>query len=147
MSSHSSLDALHQAIQDCNPFESNFITRSYQVWDDDFLDMPSLQASASTAILDTVNKINTGQLKSGTAGVVLLAPKGVGKTHVISRIRHHLKDNGGGFFIYMCEYGNLHSIKQKFLQDLASGLKKLGRSSAMQWQELATTLILSLIHI
>lgn len=140
MSAHSSLDALNQAIQECNPFESNFIVKSYHVWDESFLDLPCLHAQASETILEAVEKINTGRLPSKTAGFAIVAPKGVGKTHVLSRIRHYLKRKGEGFFIYMCEYGNLSLIKHQFLQSLAFSLKKPGNQGVMQWQELATAL-------
>ncbi|UBF24559.1 hypothetical protein K9N68_23110 [Kovacikia minuta CCNUW1] len=141
MSAHSSLDALNQAIKECNPFESNFVTKSYHVWDESFLDLPCLHAQASETILETIEKINSGRLKSKTAGFAILAPKGVGKTHVLSRIRHHLRSKGEGFFIYMCEYGNLSLIKHQFLQSLAFSLKKIGSQGVMQWQELATALV------
>jgi hypothetical protein len=41
----------------------------------------------------------------------------------------------------MCEYGNLGSIKNQFLQSLALSLKKTGSKEVMQWQELATSLV------
>ncbi|MBD2259656.1 hypothetical protein [Pseudanabaena sp. FACHB-2040] len=141
MSAYSSPEALNEAIQECNPFESNFVTKSYHVWDDNFLDLPCLHTHASESILEAIQKINSGQLQSGTVGFAILAPKGVGKTHVLSRIRHHLKRKGEGFFIYMCEYGNLSLIKHQFLQSLAFSLRKLGNQGVMQWQELATALV------
>ncbi|HIK14903.1 MAG TPA: hypothetical protein IGS53_06360 [Leptolyngbyaceae cyanobacterium M33_DOE_097] len=140
MSASSSIETLNQVIRECNPFESNFIVKSHHVWDEDFLDLPCLHAHASETILEAVTKINSGKLKSKTSGFAVLAPKGVGKTHVLSRIRHHLKQTGEGFFIYMCEYGNLSSIRHQFLQSLAFSLKKLGSQGVMQWQELATAL-------
>ncbi|MBW4658145.1 MAG: hypothetical protein KME15_05690 [Drouetiella hepatica Uher 2000/2452] len=52
-----------------------------------------------------------------------------------------MKQKGNGFFIYMCEYGNLSQIKRQFLQSLASSLKKTGSQGVMQWQELAAALV------
>jgi hypothetical protein len=141
MTTHSSFEELNQAIQESNPFESNFVTKSHHVWDETFLDLPYLHAHASETILEAIEKINSGRLKSQTIGFAILAPKGVGKTHVLSRMRHHLKRKGEGFFIYMCEYGNLNLVKHQFLQSLAFSLKKLGSKGVMQWQELATALI------
>lgn len=141
MTTHSSLDDLNQAIKDSNPFESNFVAKSYHVWDEDLLDLSNLHTQASEAVLDAVQKINSGSLKSKTIGFAILAPKGVGKTHVLSRIRQQVKRKGEGFFIYMCEYGNLSLIKNQFLQSLAFSLKKVGGKDVMQWQELATALI------
>jgi hypothetical protein len=141
MTENSSLDALNQAIKESNPFESNFVAKSYHVWDEDFLDLPGLNAHASVTVLEAIQKINSGRLQSKTIGFTLLAPKGVGKTHVLSRIRQQLKREGEGFFIYMCEYGNLSLIKHQFLQSLAFSLKKTGSKGVMQWQELATALV------
>lgn len=141
MAAPSSLDTLHQVINDCNPFESHFIVKSHQVWDEDFPDVPSLHAYASQEILSTLDKINNGQLLSKTASLVILAPKGVGKTHVLSRIRQQVKQKGNSIFIYMCEYGNLSLIKCQFLHGLASSLKRKGSQGVMQWQEFATCLI------
>ena len=140
MSAHSSFDELNQAIKESNPFESNFVAKSYHVWDEEFLDLPNLHAQASEAVLEAVHKINSGNLKSQTIGFAILAPKGVGKTHVLSRIRQQVKRKDEGFFIYMCEYGNLSLIKNQFLQSLAFSLKKVGGKGVMQWQELATAL-------
>lgn len=141
MTSQSAIDHLNQVIQTHNPFESHFVVKSHQVWDEDFPDVPSLHEHASRNILEAVKKINAGQLQSKTVGFAILAPKGVGKTHVLSRIRKQLKQKGDGFFVYMCEYGNLSQIKRQFLQSLASSLKKTGSQGVMQWQELAAALI------
>lgn len=141
MTEAASLDALNQAIEESNPFESNFVTKTYQVWDEHFLDLPGLHNHASEEILEAIKKINTKRLQSRTIGFALLAPKGLGKTHVLSRIRQYLKHTGEGFFIYMCEYGNLNLIKHQFLQSLALSLKKTGYKGVMQWQELATALV------
>lgn len=119
-------DKLNQVIKDFNPFESHFVVKSHHVWDEEFPDVPSLHFQASEDILQAVQKINAGHLPSKTVGFALLAPKGVGKTHVLSRVRQHLKREGNGFFIYLCEYGNLNLIKHQFLQGLASSLKKVG---------------------
>lgn len=141
MTAHSSLDELNQAIERYNPFESHYIVKSQHVWDEEFPDVFSLHAQASNAILESVQKINSENLPAKTVGFTLLAPKGVGKTHVLSRIRQGLKLSGDGFFIYMCEYGNLSLVKCQFLQNLASSLKKIGSQGVMQWQELATALV------
>lgn len=141
MTAHSSLDELNQAIRTFNPFESHFVVKSQHVWDEEFPDVPSLHTQALDIILDTIQRINSSNLQSQSVGFAILAPKGVGKTHLLSRIRQRVKRQGYGFFIYMCEYGNLNLIKYQFLQSLASSLKKLGSQNVMQWQELATALI------
>ncbi|GAB4379786.1 MAG: hypothetical protein Kow00121_34650 [Elainellaceae cyanobacterium] len=141
MTSHSSLEELNQVIRDYNPFESHFVVKAHHVWDEEFPDVAVLNAHASEAVLEAVDKINSGRSASKTVGFALLAPKGTGKTHVLSRIRQTLKSKGNGFFVYMCEYGNLSQVRCQFLQSLASSLKKVGSQGVTQWQELATALI------
>jgi hypothetical protein len=142
---HTNIDQLNRVIEEFNPFESNFVVKSQHVWDEDFFDFPSLHAQASDRILQAVRRINTNhassQTSSTTTSFALIAPKGVGKTHVLSRIRYQLKRDGNGFFIYMCDYGDLSRVKPLFLQSLASSLKRIGSQGVMQWQELATALV------
>lgn len=139
------IDQLNRVIQEFNPFESNFIVKTHHVWDEVFFDVPSLHSHASDQILQAVCRINSthasSQTSSKTTSFALIAPKGVGKTHVLSRIRHQLKRDGNGFFIYMCDYGDLSRVKPLFLQSLASSLKRIGSQGVMQWQELATALV------
>lgn len=141
MTENSSLDAINQAIKELNPFESNFIAKAHHVWDDEFLDLPCLHVNAFEEILQAIDKINCDRLKTKATGFALIASKGAGKTHILSRVRQHIKRTGEGFFIYACEYGDLSSIKNQFLQSLAFSLKKTGSKGVMQWQELASVLV------
>ncbi len=127
-----------QALQEFSPFEGHSITKSNQIWDDNFLDIASINSHVSDGVFELIQRASKNDI---SLGVALLAPKGRGKTHILSRIRHRLKVEGRGFFIYMSEYGNLTSIKSQFLQSVSSSLRKIGSHDVMQWQELATALI------
>ncbi|NER79926.1 MAG: hypothetical protein F6K42_10150 [Leptolyngbya sp. SIO1D8] len=133
------LGQINRIIRSQNPFDGYFVVKSHQVWGKELPDATSLNNHASKAILDAIKKVNDGKLE--TAGITLLAPKGVGKTHVLSRVRHRLQQHGGGIFIYLCEYGKLSQIKQQFLQGLISSLRKAGNQEVMQCQELITVLL------
>lgn len=139
MIAQSSLEELNTVIQSENPFDGRSVVRYQQVWGEEFPDVPSLHAHASDTVIKLINKINSQHLS--TFGVTLLAPKGTGKSHVLSRIRHHLQSTNSGLFIYLCEYGNLNHIKYQFLQNLAASLRKRGSQGLMQCQELATVLV------
>ena len=134
----SSEQKIIQALQEFNPFKGNTIIKTHQIWDDNFSDVLSINSHASDEILNQVTHANKNNV---ALGVMILAPKGTGKTHLLSRIRHHLKNEKLGYFIYMCEYGNLSSVKSQFLQGIASSLRKIGSSGVMQWQDLANSLI------
>lgn len=135
----SSLQEINRVIRSHNPFDSYFITKSHQIWGEASPDVASVNKHASKAVLDAVKKINDGQLE--TIGITITAEKGLGKTHILSRIRHRLQNSGGGIFIYLYEYGKLSQIKQSFLQGLISSLRKPGSQNVMQCQELITTLL------
>lgn len=130
--------AILQALQELNPFEGNNIVKSHHIWDDAFIDVPSINAPVSDQIFEIIER---SRKKNTAIGITLIAPRGTGKTHMLSRIRHKLKAEGDACFIYLCEYGNLSSIKSQFLNGIALSLRKLGRSGTMQWQELAIALL------
>jgi hypothetical protein len=127
-----------QFLRENNPFEGHSITKSHHIWDDDFLDVPSINEHVSAEIFDAIELVRRN---NATLGIVVVAPKGSGKTHLLSRVRHKLGQEGQGCFIYICEYGNLSSMRNQWLQSIAVSLKKPGASGATQWQELATALI------
>jgi hypothetical protein len=76
-------------------------------------------------------------------GMTLLAEKGLGKSHLISRIRRKIKTEGGAFFVYMSEtdYADINNINSMFLATLTSSLKKVDNTGMSQWHLLASLLI------
>lgn len=137
----SSISDLKKAIESQNPFDRSLVVRSHDVWEQSFPDVPSINAHASDAIFQAIEQIRAGQ--RSVTGITLKAEKGLGKSHLISRIRRRLLAEGDCFFVYMSEvdYGDLNRINSKFLNTLVSSLKQPGNQSVMQWQELATTLV------
>jgi hypothetical protein len=125
-----------QAIKDENPFDRRLFIKQQHIWDRKFFDVPELNAVASNSILQAVEQIRIG--RKSTSGIALTAERGLGKSHIISRIRHKLLVSEIAFFIYMGEYTNLNRIKEEFLQAVSYSLKHSMRSEYMQWQELAT---------
>jgi hypothetical protein len=138
-STPSAITDLNNAIKSENPFDRPLVVRSHDVWEQSFPDVPSINAHASNAVFQAIEQIRAGQLS--VIGITLKAERGLGKSHLISRIRRHLKVEGGSFFVYMSEYGDLDRINSKFLDTLASSLKQVGNQGVMQWRELATALV------
>jgi hypothetical protein len=138
-STPSAITDLNNAIKSENPFDRPLVVRSHDVWEPSFPDVPSINAHASNAVFQAVEQIRAGQLS--VIGITIRAERGLGKSHLISRIRRHLKIEGGSFFVYMSEYGDLDGINSKFLDTLASSLKQIGNQGVMQWRELATALV------
>lgn len=135
----SSITDLNNAIKSHNPFDRPLVVRSHDVWEKSFPDVPSLNAHASDAVFESIEKVFTGQRP--VVGITITAERGLGKSHLISRIRHRLQTEGGALFVYMSEYNDLNRLKFEFLQTLASSLKKIGNKDVMQWRELAAALV------
>ncbi|CAD5910376.1 hypothetical protein [Planktothrix agardhii] len=137
-SEFSNIDAL---IQQHNPFAGHTVVRNSQVWGKSLPDVPSINAHISDTVFDVINKINQNSMQ--TVGITVFGEKGLGKTQVLSRIRHHYKQTDQVLFIYMGDYGEkLSKIKSKFLETLTSSLRAYGQyEGIMQWQEIAAHLI------
>ena len=138
---HSSIPDLNKAIASQNPFDRSLIVRSNDIWKPSFPDVPSINSHASDAIFQAIEQIRAGYRT--VSGITIKAEKGLGKSHLISRIRSRLLDEGGSFFVYMSDvdYGNLNRVHANFLNTLSLSLKQIGNEGVMQWQELATALI------
>ncbi|MBN3874663.1 hypothetical protein [Nostoc sp. JL33] len=126
-------------IRNENPFAGHIVVRPPQIWGKSFPDVSSINAHASNAVFDAVDKVRKG--KRETVGITITAEKGLSKSHIISRIRHRLQTEDSSLFIYMSKYDNLNQIKSLFLQSVASSLRAFGSQKVMQWQEIAAALI------
>ncbi|BAZ53730.1 hypothetical protein NIES4103_64130 [Nostoc sp. NIES-4103] len=130
---------LINAINTHNPFQGRLVVRSHNVWEQSFPDVPSLNAHASEAIYQAIEKVRSGQRQ--VVGITITAERGLGKSHLISRIRHQLQVDGKALFVYMSQCNDLNRIKAEFLATLANSLNRIGSQGVSQWQELATALI------
>ena len=92
-----SQDLLATLIQTQNPF-SDFVVRTQDIWEEPFLDAPSLNAHASDAVFRAIEQLQKKQRNS--IGITIRAEKGLGKSHIISRVRHRIQDMGNAIFIY-----------------------------------------------
>jgi hypothetical protein len=130
---------IDQLIKTHNPFAGHIVVRPQQIWGKSFPDVPSINAHASNAVFDAIDKINQGQRQ--TVGITIAADKGLGKSHIISRIRHQLQTREDGVFIYMSKYDNLDKIQCQFLESVTSSLRAFVRPNVMPFQEIAAALI------
>ncbi|MEH2165880.1 MAG: P-loop NTPase fold protein [Nostoc sp.] len=137
----SSYSDLNKAITSHNPFDRSLVVRNHDIWNKSFPDVSSINAHVSDAVFQAIEQIRAG--KRSVIGITIKAEKGLGKSHLMSRIHHRLQYEVDSFFVYMSEvdYGDLDRIYSKFLNTLTSSLKQNGNQSVMQWQELATTLV------
>ena len=130
---------IDELIKNENPFAGHIVVRPQQIWGKSFPDVASINAHASNSVFDAITKINKNQRQ--TVGITIIAEKGLGKSHIISRIRHKLQTREDSLFIYMSKYDNLNQIQNQFLQNLTSSLRSFCRRDVMQWHEIAALLI------
>ncbi|MBD2436416.1 hypothetical protein [Nostoc sp. FACHB-110] len=130
---------IDELIRNHNPFAGNIVVRTQQIWGKSFPDVPSINAHASDAVFNAIEKIRKGQ--GETVGITIASERGAGKSHIISRIRHRLQAQNDSLFIYMSKYDDLNIIKSQFLLSIASSLRAFGSKQVMQWQEIAAALI------
>ncbi|MFN6563083.1 MAG: hypothetical protein RMY28_025280 [Nostoc sp. ChiSLP01] len=130
---------IDELITNQNPFAGHIVVRPQQIWGKSYPDVPSINSHASNAVFNAVEQIRKG--KRETVGITITAEKGLGKSHLISRVRHRLETEGDALFIYMGKYDSLNQIKYQFLQAVASSLRAFGSQKVMQWQEIAAALI------
>ncbi|MFE1748624.1 AAA family ATPase [Coleofasciculus sp. H7-2] len=140
--SASPIEQLNAAIESHNPFAlKGASVRIQDVWGQGFPDIPTLNAHASDAIFQAIKQVSSGQGK--VTSIAITAEQGVGKTHLISRIRHRLQAQGGALFVYASavRFSDLDRIQYQFLQTLGDSLSQVGSQGVKQWQELATAMI------
>lgn len=137
----SPIEALNAAIQSHNPFSNAGIVKEQDVWGKGFPDVPTLNAHASDAIFQAIKRVRTSQSSQDkVTSIAITAQQGVGKSHIISRLRHRLEHEGGALFVYagVNNYTDLNLINYKFQQTLVESLRHTGSQRVMQWQEVAT---------
>lgn len=127
-----------------NPFERPPVVKEQNIWGESFPDILSLNAEASDSVFSALKKIRTADsaLEKVTS-IVFTSDRGVGKSHVIKRIRQRLQANGEGVFIYASadKYGDLNLINSLFQQSIAESLEQPGSVGVTQWQEIAALMV------
>lgn len=137
----SSLEELNTAIQSHNPFRKTGIVKDQDVWGKGFPDVATLNAHASDAVFQAIERVRTSpSSQDKVTSLAFTASMGVGKSHIISRIRHRLQADGNALFVYASvnKYTDLNLINYLFQQTLADSLRQIGSQGVMQWQEVAT---------
>lgn len=139
----SPIEVLNAAIQSHNPFINAGIVKEQDVWGKKFTDVPTLNSHASDAVFQAIKQVRTSQSSQDkVTSIAITAQQGVGKTHLLSRIRHRLEREGGALFVYagVNNYTDLNLVKYQFQQTLADSLSHTASQEVMQWQEVAAAI-------
>jgi len=136
----SSIEDLKSAIQSHNPFINTNIVKEQDVFGRKFLDVPSLNADASNAVFKAIDLVKNNQQK--IISILITAQIGTGKTHIIHRIGHQVRQKDNAFFIYASanNYTDLDIITYQFQQTLVDSLCHIGKQDVTKWQEIATAM-------
>ena len=141
----SRIEAANRALQEQNPFSQPPLIRASHVWKENFPDIESLNAHASDAVFNALDEIKAGHYS--TTSLLITAQNGTGKSHIISRIRRRLKQNGKALFVLANRFNNLNEVKEGFQKRLADSLSYEGAHSISQWQEIASKITLASLEI
>ncbi|MGB7247357.1 MAG: hypothetical protein WBC73_00345 [Phormidesmis sp.] len=136
--------ALMAALQANNPFEKPPVVKEQNIWGDSFPDVASLNAHASNAVFEALAKVRSSDSNlDKVTSIVFIADRGVGKSHIIKRIRKQIQAEGHSLFVYASadKYGDLDLVNCSFQQSVASSLEQLGAEDISQWQEIATLMV------
>lgn len=134
----SPIDTINATLLEHNPFAQPPILVANHVWGKGFPDVESLNAHASSAVFKALEEVRV-DLYPRTS-ILITAQDGTGKTHIISRVRRHLQNQGSALFVYATKFDDLNRAKQGFQQILADSLSNIGRQGMTQWQELASAM-------
>ncbi len=139
MSTPSSFDELYEVINKNNPFDVPPIVTGQDIWNGSFPDLTTLNAHASDAVFEVIEQVRSGKPK--VTSLAFSAEIGVGKSHLVRRIRQRLQADKSAFFVYANKYGDLNLIHYQFRQILADSLKQSNGQGITQWQELAAAMV------
>lgn len=137
------MESINAAINSHNPFTNAGIVKEQDVWGKGVPDVPTLNAHASNQVFKAIQFVrNSKSSQDKVTSIAITAQQGVGKTHLLSRIRHELEKVGGALFVYagVNNYTDLNLVKYQFQQTLANSLSQTGSQEVMQWQEVAAAM-------
>jgi hypothetical protein len=140
----SSIEAVNAAIQRHNPFTNAGLAKEQDIWGKGSPDVPSLNTYASDTIYQAINFVSTStSSQEKVTSIAITAQPGVGKTHLLARIRHKLQTESSALFVYsgVRNYLDLNLVKYQFQQTLANSLSNIGSQGVTQWQEVAAAMV------
>jgi hypothetical protein len=133
------IEDIDTVIQAENPFDRPRFLKQEDIWSSPFPDVPEINRQASDKIFALIEKVTIS--KKSTKGLFISAERGLGKSHLISRVQKRIQEDGSAILIYMNECSNLDKVNQEFLHSLALSLRRKSSCNVMQWQEIATAVI------
>ncbi len=142
--------AILSALSANNPFERPPVVKEQNIWGESFPDIPLLNAKASNTVFEALGKVRTADSSlEKVTSLIFTAQRGIGKSHVIQRVRRRLQASSEGVFIYASadRYGDLNLVNALFQQSIAESLEQQGSEGVTQWQEIATLMVTEALRV
>lgn len=133
-----------EVLRSHNPFNRPSVVKGQNIWGDSFPDVTSLNSHASDAVLQALDRVENAESSlEKVLSLVITADRGLGKTHLIHRIRKQSQASNNTVFVYASadEYSDLDFINSAFLRSLAESLDKPVSNDATQWQRIAYLMV------
>lgn len=125
---------MNQSRRPKNPFLESAIADSKDIWADDLVMFDELHNSAFHTIIDALGEVK------GVFSIALTGSTGTGKTHLVARIRHHLRDQAYCIYVNADKVIHLDNFSSAFLKFVIDNLSRPSSSGVMYIQEIATAL-------
>jgi len=125
---------MNQSRRPKNPFLESAIADSKDIWADDLVMFDELHNSAFHTIIDALREVK------GVFSIALTGSTGTGKTHLVARIRHHLRDQAYFIYVNADKVIHLDNFSSAFLKFVIDNLSRPSSSGVMYIQEIATAL-------
>lgn len=125
---------MNQSRRPKNPFLESAIADSKDIWADDLVMFDELHNSAFHTIIDALREVK------GVFSIALTGSTGTGKTHLVARIRHHLRDQAYCIYVNADKVIHLDNFSAAFLKFVIDNLSRPSSSGVMYIQEIATAL-------
>ena len=133
----SSIKEINAAIESGNPFEGRATVREPEIWGINCPDLETFNQRATDRVWKEIDRAEGGGHRIHS--MAALGESGMGKSHIIGRLRHRCRARGKGLFLYVNaqNFTNPNTIRSSLLYAIVNSLRYTGSGGVMQWQELA----------
>jgi hypothetical protein len=132
-----------EAISEQNPFTGCTVDKASTVWFSEYPDLAEYNQHVSQVLNDALKLLRNNVAESPVQTLLIVAPIGMGKTKVFSRIRRNFFERGKTLFSYI-NAGKLDDarfIYSWFRKGIVYDLSRVRPSGVSQWQEVASFLL------
>lgn len=142
----SSIKDLNTAIAAQNPFPFPASVSDREIWRDDLPNLNSLNDRIRQVVFQSLDRSRQG--RSALNAIAVTGNPGMGKSHLISTLRHQVQQDDSALLVYINagQLTDLNLLRYQFHQRVVESLRYAGHGGVMQWQSLAAAIANHAIH-